>query len=118
IAELPMLDRLAAREEGRLQVLTISQDMEGRQKVEAFFAKQGYRNLETWIDPDMALTAALKARTLPMTILYDSRGREVWRVDGPEEWESGRVALLLKEALQQPVTPAKAGASGRPAEPS
>ena len=81
------------------RVLTISQDLDGRAKVEAFFAKQGYRNLETWLDPQMALMTELKADTLPTTILYDARGRELWRVVGMEDWDSGRAALLLKEGL-------------------
>jgi thiol-disulfide isomerase/thioredoxin len=98
VAEMPTLDKLAARESDRLQVLTVSQDLDGRAKVEAFFAKQGYRNLETWLDPQMALMTDLEADTLPTTILYDARGREVWRVVGMEDWESGRAALLLKEA--------------------
>jgi len=102
IAEMPTLDRLAAREGDRLHVLTISQDLDGREKVEAFFAKQGYRNLETWLDPQMALMTGLKADTLPTTILYDARGREVWRVIGMEDWESGQAALLLKEGLERP----------------
>ncbi len=99
IAEMPTLDRLAARESGRLHVLTVSQDLDGREKVESFFAKQGYRNLETWLDPQMALMTGLKADTLPTTILYDAQGREVWRVIGMEDWESGRAALLLKQGL-------------------
>lgn len=99
VAEMPTLDRLAAREADRLHVLTISQDLDGRKKVEAFFAKQGYRNLETWLDPQMALMTALKADTLPTTILYDANGRELWRVIGMEDWESGRAALLLREGL-------------------
>ncbi|HEY0131674.1 MAG TPA: TlpA disulfide reductase family protein [Allosphingosinicella sp.] len=107
IAEMPTLDRLAAREADRLHVLTVSQDLDGREKVEAFFARQGYRNLDTWLDPQMALMTGLGADTLPTTILYDARGREVWRVVGMEDWESGRAALLLREAA----TPAKAGAS-------
>jgi thiol-disulfide isomerase/thioredoxin len=99
IAEMPTLDRLAAREGERLWVLTVSEDLDGRQKVEAFFARQGYRNLETWLDPQMALMAELKVDTLPTTILYDARGRELWRVVGMEDWESGRAALLLEEGL-------------------
>lgn len=97
VAEMPTLDRLAAREADRIHVLTISQDLDGRDKVEAFFTKQGYRNLETWLDPQMALMTELKVDTLPTTILYDAQGRELWRVIGMEEWESGRTALLLKE---------------------
>jgi thiol-disulfide isomerase/thioredoxin len=99
VAEMPTLDALAGREGDRLQVLTVSQDLDGRHKVEAFFAKQGYRNLETWLDPHMALMAALKVDTLPTTIFYDAQGRELWRVTGMEDWQSGRAALLLKERL-------------------
>ena len=99
IAEMPTLDALAERERGRLQVLTVSQDLDGRDKVEAFFARQGYRHIETWLDPQMALMQALKADILPTTIFYDSQGREIWRVVGMEEWDSGRTALLLKEGL-------------------
>jgi thiol-disulfide isomerase/thioredoxin len=99
IAEMPTLDRLAVREADRLHVLTVSQDLDGREKVEAFFAKQGYRNLETWLDPQMALMTGLEADTLPTTILYDAQGREVWRVIGMEDWESGRAAVLLKEGF-------------------
>jgi thiol-disulfide isomerase/thioredoxin len=99
IAEMPTLDALAAREGDRLQVVTVSQDLDGRDKVEAFFAKQGYRELETWLDPNMALMGELKVDTLPTTILYDAEGREVWRMVGMEEWDGGRAALLLKEGL-------------------
>jgi thiol-disulfide isomerase/thioredoxin len=100
IAEMPTLDKLAAREGERLEVLTISQDLDGREKIEAFFARQGYRSLETWLDPQMALMDALKVDTLPTTIYYDAQGRELWRMVGMEEWDSGRAALLLKEGFR------------------
>jgi thiol-disulfide isomerase/thioredoxin len=109
VAEMPTLDKLAAREAGRLHVLTLSQDLDGREKVEAFFAKQRYRNLETWLDPQMALMTELKAGTLPTTILYDSQGREVWRVVGMEDWESGRAASLIKEGFDRGVEAEPAG---------
>jgi thiol-disulfide isomerase/thioredoxin len=115
IAEMPTLDILAAREADRLHVLTISQDLDGRDKVEAFFAKQGYRNLETWLDPRMALMTELKADTLPTTILYDAQGREVWRVIGMEDWKSGRAALLLREAINgEPPTKRHSGEGRNP----
>jgi thiol-disulfide isomerase/thioredoxin len=113
VAEMPTLDALAGREGERLRVLTVSQDLDGRSKVEAFFARRGYRHLETWLDPQMALMTELRVDTLPTTILYDARGRELWRVTGMEDWQSGRTALLLKESLDQPVTSAKAGGRSR-----
>jgi thiol-disulfide isomerase/thioredoxin len=99
VAEMPTLDAVASREAGRLQVLTVSQDLDGREKVEAFFRKRGYRNLETWLDPRMALMSELKVDTLPTTIFYDRDGRELWRVTGMEDWQGGRAALLLKEGI-------------------
>ncbi|MFN3388255.1 MAG: TlpA family protein disulfide reductase, partial [Allosphingosinicella sp.] len=98
IAEMPTLDALAAREGDRLEVLTVSQDLEGRETVEAFFKERGYRNLETWLDPRMELMTALRVSTLPTTILYDAQGREVWRKAGIEDWTSPDAAALIAEA--------------------
>ena len=90
--------------------MTISQDLDGRDKVEAFFAKQGYRHLETWLDPQMALMIALKADTLPTTILYDAQGREVWRVIGMEEWESAAPRRRSSPKRARPSCPFSRGA--------
>jgi thiol-disulfide isomerase/thioredoxin len=97
VKELPTLDALAQREGKALQVLTVSQDLEGRAKVEAFLAKGKYRTLEPWLDPEMALMAELGVTTLPTTILYDAQGREVWRVAGDKDWTGAEAAALLAE---------------------
>ena len=100
IGELPTLDTLAGRSAGRLQVLAISQDTDGRQKVDSFFAQHRFRTLEAYLDPKMALSGTLKLDTLPTTILYDAKGREVWRVVGMEDWGSARAAKLIDEAFK------------------
>ncbi len=97
IAEMPTLDALAAREKG-LQVLAVSQDMSGHDKVDAFFAERRFAKLQPYIDPGLSLMTELKVDTLPTTILYDAQGREVWRMTGMEDWEGARAAKLLKEA--------------------
>jgi thiol-disulfide isomerase/thioredoxin len=98
VAEMPMLDALAAREEGRLQVLALSQDLEGQAKVDAFFEKRKFSRLEPYIDPQLNAMAALKIGELPTTILYDANGRELWRITGMEDWEGQRAAALIAEA--------------------
>jgi len=103
VKELPTLDALQVREGKKLQVLTVSQDMEGRAKVEAFLAKAGFRTLEAWLDPDMELMADLGVSTLPTTILYDAKGNEVWRVTGDRDWTSGETAALLREVSPEAV---------------
>jgi thiol-disulfide isomerase/thioredoxin len=98
VKELPTLDALQKREGKGLQVLTVSQDLEGRAKVEAFLAKGKYRTLEAWLDPEMGLMNALGVTTLPTTILYDAEGREIWRVAGDKNWAGTDTAALLAEA--------------------
>lgn len=107
VKELPTLDRLAAREAGTLQVLTLSQDSDGergtaRAQVDAFFAEKGYKNLSRHVDPENALMTALGTGNLPTTILFDAEGRELWRVEGDAEWDGAEAARLLGARASSP----------------
>ena len=98
-AEMPTLDALAVLEEGRVSVIAVSQDLEGRKPVRSFFDQAASVNLEPYTDPDNSLLAAFGNNiALPTTILYDSEGREVWRVIGGVEWDDAEIAKLLTEA--------------------
>ena len=98
-AEMPTLDALAALEEGRVSVIAVSQDLEGRAPVRAFFDKSAITNLEPYTDPENALLAAFGNNiALPTTILYDPEGLEVWRVTGGVEWDDTEIAKLLSQA--------------------
>ena len=99
VAEMPTLDALAARD-GGIDVLTVSQDLNGEEKVDAFFAKRKFEMLEPFIDPELTLMGELGVTTLPTTILYDAQGREVWRMTGMEEWTGPRAAALIAEATK------------------
>ncbi|HKR24235.1 MAG TPA: redoxin family protein [Allosphingosinicella sp.] len=98
VVEMPALDALAARETAALQVIAVSQDLDGRQKVTDFFAARNFTRLEPYLDPEMALMTALRLDTLPTTILYDAEGREVWRMVGMVDWQGERAARLIGEA--------------------
>jgi thiol-disulfide isomerase/thioredoxin len=100
VKEMPTLDSLAVREDGRLQVLAISQDGDERDKVERFFADHQFSALESYLDPKLGLMPELGVDTLPTTILYDSNGKEVWRMVGIADWESQASAALLAEAAK------------------
>jgi thiol-disulfide isomerase/thioredoxin len=98
-AEMPTLDALAALEEGRLTVIAVSQDLNGRAPVRRFFESAQIGNLEPFTDRDNDLLGAIGGKPdLPLTILYDSEGREIWRVLGAVEWDDAEVAKLLAEA--------------------
>lgn len=97
VAEMPTLNALAAREPG-LQVVAVSQDLQGREKVDSFFAERDLRMLEPYLDSEMSLMTTAEVDTLPTTILYDADGKEVWRMTGMEDWQGKRAAALIAEA--------------------
>jgi thiol-disulfide isomerase/thioredoxin len=96
-AEMPTLDTLAGQKGDALPVITLSQDFKGRAEVDPYFAKAGFKNLKPWTDKDSAFSLGLNVN-LPTTILYDSAGKEVWRVSGEMDWAGAKAAALLAEA--------------------
>lgn len=98
-AEMPTLDALALLEKDRMAVIVVSQDLQGAAPVRAFFKSAGISNLEPYTDPENRLSAGVGGNiALPTTILYDSRGKEVWRIIGGVEWDDAEIAKLLDEA--------------------
>ncbi|WP_246263126.1 TlpA family protein disulfide reductase [Parasphingopyxis algicola] len=99
IREMPTLDALADREDGTLKVLTISQDIQGAEVVGPFFAENSFDHLEQWLDEENAMMMELALDTLPVTILYDEEGRELFRVIGGMDWAGERADTLISGAL-------------------
>lgn len=98
-AEMPTLDALAKLEKDRMNVIAVSQDLEGSAPVRAFFKETDIKNLQPYTDADNAILAAFNnAIALPTTILYDSKGQEIWRIAGGVEWDDAEMAKLLREA--------------------
>ena len=91
IAEMPEIDAMAGMKKGRLVVIPLSQDMEGWQAVNKFFKPGRFKVLTPMLDQPGSLAEAIGARGLPMSVLYDEKGREVWRVAGTLKWTSAGV---------------------------
>jgi thiol-disulfide isomerase/thioredoxin len=97
IKEMPTLDALAETLGDKVEVLTVSQDTETAAKVGPFFQQAGFKRLQPYIDDQAALSMSMVAN-LPMTILYDSQGKEVWRMPVPIDWTSDAAKQLVAEA--------------------
>lgn len=97
VREMPTLDRLAVREKDKLQVLVISQDLDGAAKVTPFFEKAKFAALQPYLDPDVKFSTGYGVN-LPTTILYDAQGKEVWRVSGDMDWDGETAATWIGEA--------------------
>jgi thiol-disulfide isomerase/thioredoxin len=99
VEEMPLLDALAADYQGKLRVVTVSQDMQGAEAVEPFFAKAKLAHLEPWLDKDTELSFALGGGVLPTTVLYGADGTEIARVVGAYDWAGPEARALVDEAI-------------------
>jgi thiol-disulfide isomerase/thioredoxin len=98
VRELPSLERLAAREGAHVAVVALSQDREGLAKVKPFLAMHGLNELGAYADPTSTLQSRLRSEGLPVTVLYDRKGREVWRASGGMDWSSAEAARFIAQA--------------------
>lgn len=99
VKEMPTLDALAGRTQGKLVVLTIAQDIKGREVVVPWFEKRGFKHLGAYVDSENKLGLNYASGMLPTTILYDGAGKEVWRVIGGMDWNGPRANTLLAETV-------------------
>ena len=100
VTEMPLLDQLAVDLGDSVRVLTVSEDMKGAELVEPFFAGRDLANLPQWMDPQNDLAFAYGGgASLPLTVLYDAEGKEVWRVMGGYDWGSAEAREQVAEAL-------------------
>lgn len=97
VVEMPLLDAMASELAGKLPVVTVSEDFKP-ELVPPFFAQKGYKNLTQWVDPAMALPPTYGATALPLTVLYDKDGKELWRVMGGYDWSSADAREAVMEA--------------------
>ncbi|MFW2831133.1 TlpA family protein disulfide reductase [Sphingomonas sp. ID0503] len=97
VVEMPQLDAIAAGAGGRFELIAVSQDMAGKKEVDPFFAEHKFKALRPYLDKQNVLMEALKAETLPVTIMYDAKGKEIWRVVGKFDWAGAEAKALVEE---------------------
>lgn len=97
IAEMPTLEALAARESERVTVLPISEDVGQMDKVVEILRRRKLDHIQPWLD-DKGDLGFRYGGNLPVTVLFDSEGKEVWRYTGGNDWASPEAAKLIAEA--------------------
>ena len=98
--EMPTLDRLQAELGGeKFEVLALSIDRAGLEKVRDFYDDIGLRHLSIYIDSSAKATRQLRAFGLPTTLLIDREGREIGRLIGPSEWDSPEMIDFIQSRL-------------------
>lgn len=100
VVEMPMLDELQATRGGEdFQVVTVSTDRI-QSEPRDFFLQNGLTHLTPWHDGTYALPAKVAAAGLPVSIFYDTNGREVARISGEVDWTSREAHALIDYLLE------------------
>ncbi|MFC3325031.1 TlpA family protein disulfide reductase [Mesorhizobium cantuariense] len=95
--EMPTLDRLQAKLGGPdFEVVALSMDRAGPDKVKQFFTEIGVEHLALNIDTSGKTMFTLGALGLPMTLLIDRDGKEIGRLIGPAEWDSPEMVAFIR----------------------
>jgi len=85
--EMPALDRLQEPWAAPIsEVVPVSIDRGGIEKVRAFYGEIGVSHLAMYLDVSGQAVRALGAVGLPTTLVINRAGQEVGRVIGPAEW--------------------------------
>jgi thiol-disulfide isomerase/thioredoxin len=84
-----------------LRVVTLAMDRAGPAALEAFMAEVGAEQLEILHDPKMAVAQPYAVSGLPITIVLDSNGDEVFRHAGFADWSTPAVVEFLDALLDE-----------------
>jgi|SRR5579859_2994394 len=99
-AEMPSLERLAARYPKDLTVLAVSNDSDGWPAVDRFWGKR-FGHLRVALAPGPDLAHGLGALGLPYSLIVDRDGREIARLPFGAEWDKGEIAALIGRSIAQ-----------------
>jgi thiol-disulfide isomerase/thioredoxin len=87
--EMPALDRLQAALGGPgFEVVALAIDQGGIAAVTRFYTELKLGALRIYLDQNGDALNKLGGLGIPLTILIDRDGRELWRVVGPREWDA------------------------------
>jgi thiol-disulfide isomerase/thioredoxin len=98
--EMPTLDRLQAALGGDdFEVVPLSIDRGGAERVKKFYAEIVIQHLPIYVDSSRTANSALDAIGLPVTLLIDRQGRELGRMSGAAEWDAPEMIAFLKSII-------------------
>ena len=98
VAEMPSLENLSkALAPDDIAVLPLSSDRGGAEKVASWYQEHGITALPVLMDPKGAMARAFEARGLPTTVIVNTAGLVVARLEGAADWASADAQAIIKK---------------------
>ena len=103
IHELPSINRLQAKLGGdKFTVIALNIDRGGKPIANRFKLKLNLDKLDLHIDQKNTVARLLKIKVLPTTIVFDSKGREVGKMEAAAEWDTKEALSLIQYFINNP----------------
>jgi thiol-disulfide isomerase/thioredoxin len=100
VAEMPALAALSrALAPKDVAVLPLSSDRGGADTVQAWYNSHGITGLPVLLDPKGALARAFDARGIPTSVLINTAGKVVARLEGAADWSSPAAQALIEKLV-------------------
>ena len=103
IRELPSINRLQGKFGGdKFTVVALNIDRGGKAVASRFKRKLKLSNLALHLDQKNEVAKLLKIKVLPTTIVFDSKGREVGKMEAAAEWDVKEAFALIEYFINNP----------------
>jgi thiol-disulfide isomerase/thioredoxin len=98
VAEMPSLEALSkALAPHDIAVLPLSSDRGGADAVQAWYQAHGITLLPVLLDPRSAMARAFNARGIPTTVIINTGGKVVARLEGAADWSAPEGQALVRK---------------------
>ena len=98
VAEMPSLQALSkALAPHDIAVLPLSSDRGGADVVQSWYQSHGITALPVLLDPKGAMARAFNARGIPTTVIIDTTGKVVARLEGAADWAAPEAQALIQK---------------------
>jgi thiol-disulfide isomerase/thioredoxin len=98
VAEMPSLEALSkALAPQDIAVLPLSSDRGGADAVRAWYQAHNIIGLPVLLDPKGALARAFNARGIPTTVVINTAGLMVARLEGAADWSAAAAQALVRK---------------------
>ena len=100
VAEMPSLEALSkALAPQDIAVLPLSSDRGGVDTVAAWYHEHGITALPVLLDPKGAMARAFNARGIPTTVIINTKGQVVGRLEGAADWAAADSQQLIRRLM-------------------